>query len=272
MRTAGIGLITVLATAVGAARAAPILIIDHDPNPLISKEVIGDPGGTNFSNPNGGAAGKGLPTLDGGWANTASFAPDPSYLDGTHKGISGWHSIGTNLRLSDPAGASMAIVTFTFVGKGDSTLLNEFWVDGGTGYKRIFGQPNGFDSADYSSGRSVSFLFATNGATGVLLPFEFVTGTPVTIANGSNLNHDTSPAFFLGVDPYSTATKFATQGTAVYAGLTDLPGTSDHDFQDLGVLITVTPVPEPSVPITLALSALGIGWVWRGRRRLQSTR
>src|SRR5579883_3645551 len=78
------------------AQASPIFTITPG-----SLEAIGDAGGTNFGNPTGSVAGKGLPTINGGWPDTPSFAPDPSF--GGARGISGYSQVGTALFLSEAA-------------------------------------------------------------------------------------------------------------------------------------------------------------------------
>ncbi len=110
-----------------------------------------------------------------------------------------------------------------------------------------------------------------------MIAFRYVTGNGVTVTNNvlggnpdphpdpQNPNAPGSPGYFLGVDPYMASGIFQSSGTAVYAGLTDLPGTSDHDFQDLGVRISV--VPEPG-GIALAFAGLaGLTFVSRRNKK-----
>ena len=103
------------------------------------------------------------------------------------------------------------------------------------------------------------------------LPFRFVTGNSVILTNDGSGNPTNiseangSPGYFLGVDPYLASGPHQTSGQAVYAGLTDLPATGDHDFQDLGVRIST--VPEPG---TMALLGLVMGGIALRSRRKQT--
>ncbi|HMB07447.1 MAG TPA: hypothetical protein VKP69_27410, partial [Isosphaeraceae bacterium] len=218
-----------------------------------SQEVIGDPGGTNFSNPDGSAAGKGLPTLLGGWASGPGFAPDPTFSN--NPGISGFSSRGPALTLDLSSGeAAAGPVSFTFFGKGNSSLNDQFQVNGQT----LFGPGN------YSQGQTIDLNLAPGK-----IPFGWITGNGQTVNNGESHDPTTSPAFFVGVDPSKATGTFQTTagpGTSVFVGLTDLPAPGDHDFQDLGVRITT--VPEPASLIMGSTAALiGLGCAWSRRKR-----
>lgn len=253
---------TVLGTAamwgtVSTAHAAPVLSIA----PTIHQETIGDPGGTNYAN-GPSFAGPGLPTVNGGWPNAPApgFGVDPSFPG---IGITGFHA--SYLSLSEATN-----VTFQYMGKGDSSLVNQFWVDSDN---------NGsidlklFDSAT----NSCTMAGPTSPVCGVgsqftaffdagLIPFLFLTGEAISLINDGINNPDTalgvSPGFFLGADPYLASGQFDTSGSVVYAGLTDRPSAVDHDFQDLGVRISV--VPEPG---SMGLAGLALGGLVFARRR-----
>ena len=219
------------------------------------QEVIGDAGGTNFANAANSTAGRGLPTALGGWPNGPGFAPDPSF--GNNLGISGFKNDGATLTVSLNAAT---FVRFSWAGKGDSTLLNAFQVDSGAGFQTLWGPYP-------PAGPSFFDIFLPAGP----IQFRWITGNSVVVANGSNLNHANSPGFFAGIDPYVATGTFQTTGDAVYLGLTDLPGTGDHDYQDLGVRLAA--VPEPATIVLLGAVGAGFaGYQWVRHRRSRQRR
>jgi hypothetical protein len=249
------------------SQAAPLLTIV---NALAgNKEVTGDPGGTSFPWVNGApGGGPGVPSAGAGWPGGAGFAPDPSF--GNALGTSGWH--GAYLQVSKPTD-----LTFQYMGKGDSSLGNAFEVFTGGNWLSIFNAqtaPCGAAGAapvtptctPGANQRTFSFTAADLTASGGYVPFRYVTGNGVNVTNNGSGNPDDvaqSPGYFLGVDPYLATGTFQTSGSAVYAGLTDLPSPGDHDYQDFGVRISV--VPEPESMGLLGLAVIGL-MVTRRRR------
>ncbi|MDO9314774.1 MAG: PEP-CTERM sorting domain-containing protein [Burkholderiaceae bacterium] len=242
--------------AIGTAQAAPLLSIA----PNIHQETLGDAGGTQYPIGVTPVRGVGLPSVAGNWPNPP--APGFSTEPGFGTGISGFHA--SYLSLSEGTN-----VTFQYMGKGDSSLANQFWVDSdnnGSIDLKLFDSTTssctmaGPTSPVCGAGSEFTAFFSAG-----LIPFMYVTGEAVSLINDGINNPDTalgtSPGFFLGADPYLASGQFDTSGSVVYAGLTDLPAGGDHDFQDMGVRISV---PEPS---GLALAGLALGGVAFVRRR-----
>lgn len=264
----------------GAANAAPQLQIVDSAGALktapispsncgtsVHCEVVGDRGGTTFpwpgNTPGGGA---GIPTINGGWlAGAAGFAADPSF--GNAVGTTGWHASYLNL-------TKKARVTFQFMGAGDSSFANSFFINTGSGFTQIFrdGQASGATNpcpvgpmstipacdkliGGFPNQNQYTALFGPG-----LIAFAFgVNGTTPSVFNDGTGNGDIGqgPGFFLGIDPYLASGTFQNTGTAAYAGLTDQPSLGDHDFQDMGVRISAGAVPEPD---TWAMMILGLGF------------
>ena len=236
---------------------APLTPGFHADVPTGQWEVIGDPGGTFYSG--GTVAGAGIPTVLGNWPGTLAtvpgFATDPTFNDPSGApaiGTSGWHT--AYLYLTEAAD-----VTFQYMGGGDSTQPNEFWVNGASMFT------DGIVACSVI-GTTPSCTPGQNQFTIPLaagpVPFAYRIDTSGvfldnTVAGGNPDPHTgDQPGYFLGVDPYLATGQFDTFGRAVYAGLTDLPGATDHDFQDLGVRISV---PEPGTLLLLSGGLIGLG-------------
>jgi hypothetical protein len=269
--------------AAGVANASALLQIV---GPNKQQEVIGDAGGTSYAWAPGPGPGAGLPTVAGNWPDPPApgFAADTSF--GGARGITGFHTGYLNL-------TEAANVTFQFMGGGDSTLQNRFLVDFGSGFKQIFQDSHvGVDGGltnpcPVGPGSTIPACdHLTEGTAGVgpfvqnqytyffsagLIPFQYITGDGLfTLTNDGTNNPDphatASAGYFLGVDPYLATGTFQESGTAVYAGLTDR-GTPvgsppiDHDFQDMGVRISV---PEPGSIFLIGIGMVGLAF---GRRK-----
>ena len=262
----------------GVANAAPLLQIL---GPNLTQEVTGDAGGTSYPWGGGSGGGAGIPSAAAGWPNNGGggyppgFAPDPSFppSGGGALGTSGYDT--SYLWLTQDAN-----VTFQFMGAGNSDLANQFWVngtqlfqDGQTNPIAVAGDPPAYSGntsgGPFGQNQYTIFINVPNG--GGWVPFQFVTGNGVTLTNngtdGNPPDNSDLPGYMLGVDPYLATGTFQTEGTAVFAGLADLPRSiggvilGDHDYQDMGVRISV---PEPGSIFLLGAGLMGLAF---GRRR-----
>ncbi len=260
--------------AAGVANASALLqIVGATAN---NQEVIGDPGGTAYPYAGGPGPGAGVPSSAWTPPPGPGFAPDPSF--GNVLGTSGYHSSYLNLTES-------ANVTFQFMGGGNSSLQNHFWLNPGTGYIDLFQDSHGgvtnpcpvlpgatAPTCDKLVGGPLGQNQYTFFLSAGLIAFQFITGAPnnvildnLGVGNGNPDPHDLTknlPGYFLGVDPYLATGQFDTSGRVVYAGLSDLPASGDHDFQDMGVRVSV---PEPGSIFLIGIGMVGLAF---GRRKL----
>jgi hypothetical protein len=241
-------------------------------------EVIGDPGGTVHPWPaNAPGGGAGIPSAGAGWAVGPGFSSDPSFGPGA-KGTSGWHASYLNMTTSGR-------VTFQFMGAGDSSFANSFWVNTGSGYTQIFqdGQASNPTNPCGVSGTAPVCALTSGGFPGQnqytftfgpgLIAFGFgINGAAPALFNDGRSNGDLgqAPGFFLGMDPYLAGGPWENIGKVAYVGLTDRPSTTDHDFQDMGVRISVGSVPEPA-SWAFMLAGFGlVGFTMRSRRTIET--
>ncbi len=254
---------------IGAAGVANANMLTITPG---TQEAIGDPGGTNYANgPTAAAsAGAGIPTALGGWSGSANFAPDLSF--GGALGITGYD--GAYLGLAQ-AGA----VTFQFMGKGDAGNHDIFQVNTGSGWTTIWDNQLATNGTCGVTGTSPNCLYTLSQQTlnfgaGLLgFRYEDLTTGQISTNDGANGNiHDNpvGPGYFLGVDPYLATGQYQTNGSAVYAGFSDMPAIlangapGDHDYEDL--VVRISAVPEPASMALLGLGLLAMA----GRRRRKS--
>ena len=273
-----VGLAVAALGSVSTANAVPLLQIVTVSGQGSSPEVVGDAGGSVYPYAGGPGVGAGVPsstTTPNPWPNGPGFAPDPSFPG---SGTSGWDT--SYLWLTQSAN-----VTFQFMGGGDSSYANQFWVNG----VQLFQDPpsnnatdpcavtpNGATAPSCTAGVNQFTIPITVAAGGGYVPFWFVTGapTPVTVTNdGINNPNDESglPGYMLGADPYLAPGPFSClqangeSCTTVYAALSDRSrvGGLDHDYSDMGVRITV---PEPGTVFLLGIGMMGIASSLRRRK------
>lgn len=264
-----VGLAVAALGSVGAAQAVPMLqIVDgagvgkvgpvNTPCTLNAPgynecEVTGDAGGTVY--PGSTAAPGGVPSALGGWPNGPGFAADGSFNDpagAPAMGTSGWHASYLNLSQSSNIG-------FQYMGDGNASNHNQFEVFVGGAWTLLF---------DNNQANNPNQTFFFNAG---YVPFRYLasigTAGADTFTNDGTNNPDPDVlrgGYFLGVDPYLATAAFQNSGAAVYAGLSDggLAVGMDHDYQDLGVRITV---PEPGSIFLLGGGLLGLAGLRKRR-------
>ena len=282
---------------VGVAQAMPILTIVQG-GAVAHQEVIGDAGGSVYPWAGGPGPGAGAPSdIAGmasgpGWPDAPGFAPDPSF--GGARGTSGWDE--SYLLLSGVGAGHTTAVTFQFMGGGDSTLQNQFWVQDPTDgiWKQMFLDSHGGNtnpcpvangattpSCDLIGGSDLSnapnknqyTLFLSDG----FIPFRFITGNGLVsdntgAGNGNPTDESGLPGYMLGADPYLAPGPFSCleangeSCTAVYAALSDLPRNGagpDHDYSDLAVRISISAIPEPGNLFLLVAGLMGLSGLRR---------